>query len=230
MTESTVPTHLGIILDGNRRWAKEHRLASFQGYQTGLKVFQKISQAAFERGVRYVSAYVWSTENWQRTEEEVGYVMNLVVKAADQYLDRIHKEGIKVVILGRRDGIRDSVLKVIKKVEEKTRNNTKGTLALCFNYGGTQEIIDATKRLITENVTPADLTQDVFEKALYYPEVPPLDLIIRTSGEQRISNFMLWRAAYAELAFVKKHWPDFTIDDLDACLADYTTRHRRIGV
>lgn len=225
----TNPNHLGIILDGNRRWAKQQGLPTVEGHRKGTEVFRTISRAAFQRGVKYISAYVWSTENWKRTESEVSYIMKLVVKAADNYLNEIHKEGIKIVVLGRRDGLRASVLNTITKVEAKTAKNTKGTIAICFNYGGKQEIVDAAQKLLIEGTNTTELTIEKFEKALYQPEIPPIDLVLRTSGEQRLSNFMLWRAAYAELAFVDKHWPDFTESDLDDVLADFAHRQRRIG-
>jgi len=224
-----IPAHVGFILDGNRRWAKAQGLLSLEGHRRGAEVFREISRAAFERGVKYVSAYVFSTENWRRTEKEVNYLMRLVIKVADQYLDEIHREGIKIVVLGRRDGLRANVLKAIARAEEKTAANTTGTIALCFNYGGQQEIVDATRQLLEQGADPATLTPEVFEQALYQSDVPALDLIIRTSGEQRLSNFMLWRAAYAELIFADKHWPDFTPVDLDSAFSVYAGRNRRIG-
>jgi undecaprenyl diphosphate synthase len=227
MSETNVmPLHLGIILDGNRRWAKANGLAAIEGHRKGTEVFREISRAAFQRGIKYVSGYVWSTENWKRTESEVNYIMSLIIKAADNYLNEIHKEGIKIVILGRRDGLRTSVARTIKKVESKTAANTKGTIAICFNYGGQQEIADAANALKNKGEA---ITVDTLRSSLYYPEVPDVDFIIRTSGEQRISNFMLWRAAYAELYFIKKHFPAFTVRDLDDALADFAKRDRRIG-
>lgn len=224
-----IPNHLGFILDGNRRWAKAQGLSSLEGHRKGAEVFKDVSLAAFRRGVKFVSAYVFSTENWKRTEEEVNYLMSLAIKAVDDYIDEVHEEGIKVVILGRREGVRANVLKALKRIEEKTVNNTNGTMAICFNYGGRQEIIDAAKHLIEESIAAASLTAETFEKALYHPEIPGIDLLVRTSGERRTSGFMMWRADYAELAFVDKNWPDFTQTDLDAALTDYAHRQRRLG-
>jgi undecaprenyl diphosphate synthase len=225
----TVPTHLGIILDGNRRWAKSRGLPTVEGHRRGAEVFKEISKAAFERGVKYVSAYVFSTENWRRTQDEVSYLMSLVIKVVDEYLEEVHQEGIKIVILGRREGLKSNVLKAIARAEQKTAGNTRGTIALCFNYGGQQEIADAVMRLLEQGVDAQRFTPEMLEGALYHPEIPELDLILRTSGEQRLSNFMLYRSAYAELAFVPQHWPDFGEADLDALLADYATRQRRLG-
>lgn len=221
--------HLGIILDGNRRWAEQQGLPTLEGHRKGAEVFKTISLAGFQRGIKYISAYVFSAENWQRTEEEVNYLMGLVIRAVDEYLDEVHERGVKIIVLGRRDGLRANVLKAITRTEEKTKRNTEGTMALCFNYGGKQEIVDAVRTLSENGTNLQTLTPELFEKALYHPEIPPLDLILRTSGEQRISNFMLWRAAYAELAFSRKFWPDFTEADLDDVLADFAHRQRRIG-
>lgn len=230
MSETVIaPTHVGFILDGNRRWAKEQGLPTLEGHQQGSEVFKEIALHAFERGVQYVSGFVFSSENWKRTEEEVGYLMGLVTKAVENYLDTFHKEGVRIVILGRRDGLRNKVLKAIQKAEEATKDNTKGTLALCFNYGGQDELVDAVKQIVESGVDSSDITPEFIQKNLYAPEVPPIDLMIRTSGEQRTSGFMLWRAAYAELYFCNKYWPSFTIEDLDGALDCYGARERRFG-
>lgn len=226
-SDAAVPRHLGIILDGNRRWAKEQGLKTLQGHQQGAEVFREIVYGAFERGIEYISAYVFSTENWQRTQEEVSYLMGLVIKVMHKYLDEFHQKGVKIVILGSREGLSDKVIDALEETQAKTAHNTNGTVALCFNYGGKQEIIEAIKQIPTDKVT--DLTPDSFEQYLYAPEVPPVDLVVRTSGEQRLSGFMLWRAAYAELLFVDKYWPDFTVTDLDDVLAEYSRRNRRFG-
>jgi len=226
-TNASVPRHLGIILDGNRRWATQQGLKTHEGHQKGAEVFREVVYVAFDRGVEYVSAFVFSTENWQRTQEEVSYLMGLVTKVVDKYLDEFHQKGLKIVILGSPDGIDRKVSDALKKTVEKTADNTKGTVALCFNYGGRQEIVDAIKSLPEEEI--ASLTPDKFEQYLYAKEVPAVDLLIRTSGEQRTSGFMLWRAAYAELLFIDKFWPDFTAKDLDGVFEDYKKRNRRFG-
>lgn len=226
---ATLPTHVGIVLDGNRRWAKQAGLPAVQGHRQGMEVLKEVSFHAFERGVQYLSAFVFSTENWQRAEDEVSYLMDLTIKAVERYLDEYHQRGIRVVILGRRKGIRQKVLDAIDRAEEKTQHNTQGTLALCFNYGGREEIIDAVKRIVAEGLTPKEVTPDVFAASLYCPEIPDVDLLIRTSGEERTSGFMLYRAAYAEFYFVSKHWPAFTINDFDAAIDEYEKRERRFG-
>lgn len=231
MTNKTTNSleHLGIILDGNRRWARAHGLPTLDGHRQGAEVFKQISLAAFDRGVRYLSAFVFSTENWRRTEEEVSYLMKLVVKAVEKYLEEFNRRGIRIVIIGQRDALSKTVLASLEKTESQTRNNTQGTLALCFNYGGQQEIVDATKKIIDANIASGDIDEKVFEQFLYAPELPPVDLLIRTSGEQRTSGFMLWQAAYAELLFSPKYWPDFTVEDLDDSLRQYAERQRRFG-
>lgn len=226
---ATLPVHVGIVLDGNRRWAKQNGLPAVQGHRQGMDVLKDVSFHAFERGVQYLSAFVFSTENWQRAEEEVSYLMDLTIKAVEKYLDEYHQRGIRIVILGRRKGIRQKVLEAIDRAEEKTKANTQGTLALCFNYGGKEEIIDAARRIVAEGFTPKEVTADVFAASLYCPEIPDVDLLIRTSGEARTSGFMLYRAAYAEMHFIKKHWPEFDTEDFDAALNAYMTRERRFG-
>lgn len=221
-----MPAHVGIILDGNRRWAMQEGLPTLEGHRRGAEVFKQIALHAFEQGVNYVSAYVFSSENKKRSEEEVSYLMQLVVKAVENYLDEFHERGVKVVILGRRDGLRSKVLDAILRAEEKTKDNTGGTLALCFNYGGEEEIADAAAKLADAG---QEITPESIESSLYRPEVPDVDLVIRTSGEQRLSGFMTWRAAYAELYFSSKLWPAFTSADFDAAVADYQMRVRSFG-
>jgi len=230
MSETAImPTHVGFILDGNRRWAKEQGLPTLEGHKQGSEVFKEIALHAFERGVQYVSGFVFSTENWKRTEEEVGYLMGLVSNAVENYLDTFHKEGVRIVILGRRDGLRNKVLKAIQKAEETTKENTRGTLALCLNYGGQDEIVDAVKNIVESGLGSSLVTAEIVDQNIYAPQIPPLDLLIRTSGEQRTSGFMLWRAAYAELYFCDKYWPSFSVSDLDGALDCYGYRERRFG-
>lgn len=223
----TPPNHVGIILDGNRRWAKKQGLPTLEGHRQGAEAFKKVALHAFNKGVKYISAYVFSAENNQRSPEEVGYLMNLVVKAVENYLDEFHKKDIKIVILGRKEGLGQKVLAAIDRAEEQTKNNQGGTLGLCFNYGGHEEIIDAIVRLQEKG---GGVTSENISNELYQPQIPALDLIIRTSGEQRISGFMLWRAAYAELYFTDVLWPDFNNEQFDLAIETYNKRNRRFGV
>jgi undecaprenyl diphosphate synthase len=228
-SRKAVPVHLGLILDGNRRWAKERGLRPFEGHRRGYMRLRKIATAAFDRDVQYVSAFVFSTENWKRSEEEVTYLMDLLKWVAIHETRQLDKQNIRVMFIGAEAGLDAEILKAIKEAEKKTAKNTGGTLVFCLNYGGQQELSDATASLIRSGVKAEDVTPELLAKHMYGPALPPLDLIIRTSGEQRLSGFMLWSAAYAELKFVLKHWPAFTVADLEAALADYAGRQRRFG-
>jgi undecaprenyl diphosphate synthase len=223
------PTHIGIIMDGNRRWAEEQGVSTKDGHTKGQENLRIISRAAFEQGVQYVSVYAFSTENWRRTEEEVGHLMGLLVRGVDKYLQEFNEASIKVVFIGQRDDLDKKVLKAIQKAEDSTSQNEKGTLVICFNYGGQQEIVDAAKKIIASGMPAESITTETVAANLYNPDIPPIDLIIRTSGEQRLSNFMLWRAAYSEFYFVDKHWPAFAPDDLREALEVYAARGRRFG-
>jgi undecaprenyl diphosphate synthase len=228
-TAMHVPNHLGLILDGNRRWAKARGLPTLEGHRQGAETFKTVALAAFDRGIECVSAYTFSSENWQRTEEEVGYLMKLLIKAVEKHLSTFDEAGIRVVVLGRRDGLDTAVLRAIEKTESKTTGNKQGTLALCFNYGGQDEIVDAVKQIMTAGTKPGDITKETLAEAMYHPEVPGVDLMIRTSGEQRTSGYMLYRSDYAELYFTDIFWPDFNENELDKALQEYSQRKRRFG-
>jgi undecaprenyl diphosphate synthase len=226
---AVLPQHLGLILDGNRRWAREHNLPLMEGHRQGYENLKTISDYAFENGIPYVSAYVFSTENWNRSSSEVRNLMNLLLWILKHELENLSKHGIRIRTLGSKVRLGKALVKAIHAAEEKTKNNQKGTLLLCLNYGGQQEIVDAMKQIVAEG-TPADrITPELIEQHLYAPGVPPVDLIIRTSGEQRLSNFMLWEGAYSELMFTRTYWPDFTTAELEDMLGQYADRHRRMG-
>lgn len=228
MTETT-PAHIGLILDGNRRWAKNNRLPQLEGHRIGFENLKSIAEYAFEHDVQYVTAYIFSTENWNRAKEEVGYLMDLAYKMITKDLQETFDKGIRINWIGSEVGVGRKLTRAIRKAEDDTRNNTKGIINLCFNYGGQREITDAVRQLVNDGVAAEDIDEEKIASYLYHPEVPSVDLIIRTSGEQRISNFMLWRAAYSELLFVGKHWPDFSTEDLDAAIEEYARRSRRFG-
>lgn len=225
----TVPLHLGLILDGNRRWAKANNLSQLEGHKKGYENLKTIGLAAVEAGVRYVSVFVFSTENWNRSKREVDYLMKLLYRVATDDLEEFHEKNIRVRFAGRKDKLNKKIIQAIEKVEAKTKQNNGGELILCLNYGGQQEIVDATKRLINSKVKASHVSQSVFEKYLYVADVPPIDLVVRTSGEQRLSNFMLWRTAYSELIFTDKQWPDFNEGDLQKSLMEFGRRRRRFG-
>lgn len=234
MKNSNIPTHLGFIVDGNRRWARERKLPTLEGHLRGLNKVETIAKETINSGVKYASFYLFSTENWQRSKEEVSYLMDLLRNRIIKLAKKMLKNDIKCIILGSKTNVEQDILDKLRQAELITKDCTKGTVCLCFNYGGEQEIADAITEIIknrsastnTENthVTPSEIAQ-----SLYHPEIPPCDMIVRTSGEQRISGFMLWRAAYAEFMFMKKYWPAITKNDVHKILAEYSNRSRRFG-
>lgn len=195
-----------------------------------MDALYEVTKHAQSLGVRYITAYVFSTENWKRTEEEVGYLMGLVPKAMRRFLDEFMELDARLVILGSRDGVDHRVMKEFDNAVEKTKNNKGATLALCFNYGGRQEIVSAARGIFGASCRIEEVTEENFVDHLYGgKDIPDIDLVIRTSGEKRLSGFMLWHAAYAELYFVDKYWPDFGPKDLDEAIAEYARRNRRFG-
>lgn len=225
----SIPQHVGYIVDGNRRWAKMHGIPAYEGHLAGYNAIHEIAVATFESGVKYMSAYIFSTENWKRSEDEVGKLMGLVLRLLTSDLPIFDKHNIKLKILGSRDRVSERILKAIDDAEARTADNTAGTLAICFNYGGQLEIAEACKKIVQSGVEADAITPELIEQNLYAPEVPPIDIVVRSSGEQRLSNFMLWRAAYSELMFIDKPWPDMTKDDVTAILEEYSRRGRRFG-
>lgn len=223
------PTHVGIILDGNRRWAKEHELPAAKGHEQGAVTLKQIAFTAFEQGVQYLSAYVFSTENWQRSKTEVNFLMKLLIKAVELHLEEFNQKNIKIVVVGSQKGMPKSVIDALARTVQKTANNTGGTLALCLNYGGKQEIVDAVQAIVLSNISADNISKELISSYLYEPTLPQLDLIIRTSGEQRTSGFMLWRGDYAELLFIEKLWPDFTSQDFLDAMNEFAKRQRRYG-
>lgn len=224
-----VPQHIAYIVDGNRRWAKRHGLPSYEGHMAGYNAIQDVARATFEAGVPYMSAYIFSTENWKRSEEEVGKIMGLVLRLFTADLHKFHDNNIRLRVLGSPVGVDKKILKEIENAERVTKDNTNGTLGLCFNYGGQLEITDAVQKAAAAGEDMSTLTPEVLEQYLYAPEMPPVDLIVRSGGDQRISNFMLWRAAYSELLFLDNAWPDMTKEDVSAILEEYNKRSRRFG-
>lgn len=229
LESSSVPTHIGFIMDGNRRWAKERGLPPMKGHEAGVDALERAADACFERGVKVMSAFTFSSENWSRTQEEVSFLMGLVSKVLTQYLNKFHDKGIRIVVLGTRERLAKSVVKAIDEAEEKTLSNTKGILALCFNYGGHQEIVDMYRKMFAEKVDPDTLTIQDLSKYYYHPEIPGCDLIVRTSGEHRLSGFMLPRSDYAEFIFDDKYWPDVQKEDVANYIEEFTARNRRFG-
>lgn len=226
---SSVPRHVGFILDGNRRWSKKHGLPTYEGHLAGYNSLKDVIEATVDAGVEYISLYAFSTENWQRSKEEVGGLMRLIRRLFKTDLKELQKQGLHLVVLGGREGVPDDIVTMIEEAEAVSQDNTRATLAMCFNYGGQQEIVRATKRAIVAGANPDELDVESFRQFLDHPEVPECDLIVRTSGEMRLSNFMLWRSAYSELVFVDKFWPEMTTEDVNEILKEYAERERRHG-
>ena len=227
--QNSVPRHIGFILDGNRRWAKDHKLPTLEGHRRGYESLKKITEACFDRGVEYVSAYIFSTENWQRSKDEVSFLMDFAYQMSVKDLAELNERGIRLVWLGSRDNVDDKLRRAIENAVEQTKDNSRGTLCVCFNYGGRQEIVEAIRSMLKEKIDPQSVSPELVQQYLYAPQVPDPDLIVRTSGEQRTSNFLLWEAAYAELYFEPAYWPDFDEHKLDNVLEHYHNRSRRFG-
>lgn len=225
----SMPTHIGYILDGNRRWAKKHGLPTYEGHLAGYNSLKDVIEATADAGVKYVSFYTFSTQNWSRAEDEVRGIMRLIRRLFKSDIKQLVRDGYKVVIMGSRDRVPEDIVKLIDEAEEKSKEGTKATLAVCFNYGGQEEIVRATRRLVEQKMSPEQITLESFANALDHPDVPPCDLIVRTSGELRLSDFMLWRSAYSEFMFLDKFWPEMTKQDVADILEEYSRRGRRFG-
>jgi undecaprenyl diphosphate synthase len=225
----SIPQHVGFIVDGNRRWAKSRSLPAYEGHLAGYKVLKDVALATLAAGVPYASAYVFSTENWKRSESEVSKLMALIVRAFKADLHIFIDNNVRLKVIGSRERLSDKVNKVLDEAEAKTAHLTGGTFVICLNYGGQAEIADACKKIVQTGVGADEITPELIAQHLYAPEIPPIDIVVRTSGEQRLSNFMLWRAAYSEFMFLDKLWPDMTKDDVTGILEEYSRRSRRFG-
>ncbi len=223
------PKHVGIIMDGNRRWAAEHGVSTIDGHRAGYQALKALLPAVKRSKVEYLTVFAFSTENWSRSASEVSGLMGLLKWVMKNELHTFMEEDIRIRVIGSKQNLPAGVQELLDNAEQKTAKNKSGTLGVCFNYGGRQEITDAVRKIIQEGVAADDITEELIAKNLYAADIPPLDLIIRTSNEQRLSNFMLWRSDYAELYFIKKHWPEVTEDDFDEALAEYAKRQRRFG-
>ncbi len=221
--------HLAIIMDGNRRWAKERGLRSLEGHKAGYERLKQVGDFCLARGVKVLTAFAFSTENWKRAEDEVGYLMDLIEFGVDKDLPHYKDRNICLKILGRRDQLRPSVIRAIEKAEAETANNTAATFCLCINYGGRAEIVDACKKVLRDGILADDMTEEELTKRMYWPEMPAPDLVVRTSGEERVSGFLTWESAYSEFYWCEKHWPDFDEGELDTALEAFAIRQRRFG-
>lgn len=219
-------THLGIIADGNRRWARERGLPTLEGHKKGFNAIPGLVDGASEAGIKFITFYVFSTENWGRSADEVSYLMKLAETRILKYAEKLATKNARMLILGSHDRISPKLASILEKAEKVTEKCTGITVCLCFNYGGEEEIADAA-RIASE--IDGEITPDTIRSHLYHPEVPNVDMVVRTSGEERISGFMLWRVAYAEFYFMKKYFPEMGKDDIKDILAEYEKRNRRFG-
>ncbi len=227
---NNIPYHLGIIIDGNRRWAKEKGLPNVEGHRKGLEKVRKIGDWTLKRGIKILTVYCFSSENWNRSKLEVSYLMRLFGQAlSKKSIEDYNKKGIKIKIIGERDKLSPILLKKIAKAEKLTKNNKKGIINLAFSYGGRPEIIKAVKNIIKKNIPVHEISEDLIEKNLWTAGQPSPDLIIRSGGHHRLSNFLTWQSAYSELYFTDKYWPAFEEADLDQALNDYYQRKRNFG-
>ena len=223
-----IPNHVAIIVDGNGRWAKERNLPRLKGHDAGYENLKKLSKHILNKGVKFLSLYVFSTENFKRDNEEVNHLMDLFVNLFRLDKGFFNKNNIKVVFSGRDEPLPKKVINARNKLTELTKNNTGGILNICLNYGGRAEIVDATKKIIESGLKPEEITEETFKKYLYQ-DLPDVDLMIRTSGELRLSNFLLYQNSYAEFYFPQIKFPDFHEEDFDEALEIYNGRDRRFG-
>jgi undecaprenyl diphosphate synthase len=225
-----VPYHLAIIMDGNGRWAKARGLPRLAGHRAGTENLRRILRACVRHSIKILTIYAFSTENWGRPAEEVRGLMTILEQVLERELKELHQEGVQIRHIGRAHGISPRLLKKIQQAVELTKNNDTIILNVAFNYGGRQEIIDAVRRIVRAGIDPVQIDDALFNEYLYTADQPDPDLIVRTSGEMRFSNFLIWQSAYAEYYVTPTFWPDFDEDELQKALDHYASRERRFGL
>lgn len=230
---NNLPSHIAIIMDGNRRWAKNHKLDVRLGHKKGAETLEKIVRYANKIGIKYLTVYAFSTENWKRSKEEVGALMLLLQNYLDDFAKRADTENIKINMLGTKENLSKGLLKSIENAINKTKNNTGITFNVAFNYGGRDEIVNAVKKIADNikngEINPNEITEELIAENLYTKNMPDPDLLIRTSGEIRTSNFLPWQLVYSEFYFTEKLWPDFSENDLDEAILEFNKRTRKFG-
>ena len=234
MEEKNMPKHIAIIMDGNRRWAKAKNLDGSLGHKKGAEVLETVVKYCNNIGIEALTVYAFSTENWKRTKEEVGAILLLLNMYLDKFLKTADLENIKLRVIGDRDkNMPEEIKAKMIKMEEKTKNNTGLKFNIAFNYGGRDEIVKATQKIAKlvkdGNLDIEDITEETISNNLYTAGLPDPDLVIRTSGELRTSNFLPWQITYSEFMFLDKYWPDFTTNDIDVAIEEFSKRHRRVG-
>ncbi len=226
---NSFPRHVSIIMDGNGRWAKQHGLPRLGGHRAGVENIRRVAEVFAEYKLKYLTLFAFSTENWGRPQREVKGLLQILEERIDQEVEFLHDKNIRVCHLGRLDRLSRKLQQKIRGAIELTTNNSRMTLSIAFDYGGRGEILDAVRRLLTDKVSPGDIDETLFKEYLYLPGIPDPDLIIRTGGEIRLSNFLLWQAAYSELYFTEVLWPDFGRTEIEKAVAAYSQRQRRFG-
>jgi len=233
MEKTNIPNHIAIIMDGNRRWARERKIDYRLGHKEGAKTLEKIVRYSKEVGIKYITVYAFSTENWKRSEEEVGALMLLLKTYLDDYSKRADSENIKVKVLGDISALSEGLQKSIKKCEERTKDNDGILFCIGINYGGRDEIVHAVKNIAEDvknnKLDVDDISEKLIDDYLYTAGIPDPDLVIRTSGELRTSNFLPWQIVYSEFLFLDKYWPDFSEEDIDLAIEEYQRRNRKFG-
>jgi undecaprenyl diphosphate synthase len=216
-------------MDGNRRWAKNRSLPSLEGHRRGYSKMKEASRWCIDKGIKILTVYAFSTENWSRKKTEVNYLMNLFRQALSRDISELDRQGVRLKVIGQRERLAPDIQKLIKAAESKTKNNRKLLFNLAISYGGRPDILQAVKKIISKKTPAQKINENLISKNLWTQGIADPDLIIRTSGEQRLSNFLTWQSVYSELVFIKKHWPDFNQKDLDKIIKDYNKRQRRFG-
>lgn len=224
-----IPTHVGLIMDGNGRWANAKGLPRLAGHRAGVENLRGVITAGIKFGVKYLTFYAFSTENWNRPRDEVFGIMDLLAEFIDRETEPLHKEGVRILHIGHLDRLRPSLVEKIKYAIALTKDNRKITVQLAFNYGGRDEIATAVRKIVAAGTKPEDVTEALISRNLFTAGIPDPDLIIRTSGEMRTSNFLMWQSAYAEWVFPSTYWPDFNEDVFREMLREYSRRNRRFG-
>jgi len=220
--------HLAIIMDGNRRWARKRGLSTYEGHYRGYEKVLALADWTIKAEIKIVSVYAFSTENWNRPLNEVRYLIKLAKLIFEKHRQEFNDKGVKILVSGLKDRLDKDLIKLIDQSEKLTKNNSKLILNICFNYGGRQEILEAVKKIIKNKIPVNKLSQELFRQYFFH-DLPDPDIIVRTSGEQRLSNFLIWQSAYSELYFLKKYWPDFSENDLKQIINIYKKRQRRFG-
>lgn len=224
-----IPTHIAIIMDGNGRWARSRGLPRNAGHRAGVENLRPVLEASVEFGIKYLTVYAFSTENWDRPADEVQGLMNIMEDVIDRELSELHENGVRLRHLGHLERLRPALQQKVLNGIELTKNNTRIILNIAWNYGGRDEMVRAIQKLIEDGVPAKDITEDLVGKYLYTAGCPDPDMIIRTAGDQRVSNFLLWQGAYAELYVTPTYWPDFGRDELQSALVEFASRERRFG-